>query len=44
MAPDIGFAVLPHTNDSAVFGVELTYGMVDRIAAVFTKNCDNLVL
>jgi hypothetical protein len=41
---NVAFAVLAHTNDTPVLGVELTYRAVSRNAAVFTERCDNLVL
>lgn len=44
VAPYISFAVLTDANDSAVFRVELPYRMVDGVAAIFTKSCDNFVL
>jgi hypothetical protein len=44
VAPDIGFAVVADTDDTAIFRIELAYRMVHRIAAVFTQSSDNLVL
>ena len=44
VTPDIGFAVVADTNDSAVLGVELAYRVVPGDAAVFTQSSDNLVL
>lgn len=44
MPPNISLAVLPHTNDTAVLGIELTYRVIYGITAVLTEGSDNLVL
>ena len=44
MTHDIGFAMLTHTNETTILGVELTYRVVPSDAAVFTQSSDNLVL
>jgi hypothetical protein len=41
---DVAFAMLAHTDDTAVLGVELTYRVVPSYAAVLTEGYDNLVL
>ena len=44
VTPDIGFAMLTHTNDTTVLCIELTDSVVDCVAAVLTEGHDNLVL
>ena len=44
MTPYIGFTMPTDINHTAVFGIELTDGVVSGYAAVFTKCYDNLVL
>ena len=44
MTHDIGLAVLTHTNDTTVLGVELSDRVVSCDAAVLTEGYDYLVL
>lgn len=44
MAPDISFAMVADTDDTAVLGIELTDRVVPSDAAVLTEGYDNLVL
>ena len=44
VTPDVGFAVVAHPDDGTVLRIELTYRVVDSVAAVLTEGCDDLVL
>lgn len=44
MTMNVGLAMLTHTNDTAVLGIELTYRVVTSDAAVLTEGYDYLVL
>ncbi len=44
VASDISLAVVTDIDDTAVFREELTYRMIDGVAAVLTQSRDNFVL
>ena len=44
MTHDIGLAVVPDVDHTAVFCEKLTDGVVSSYAAVLTQGCDDLVL
>ena len=44
MTVNVGLAMLTHTNETAVLGVELPYRVVSSDAAVLTEGYDDLVL